>query len=98
MIVTPPTHTRLLGWQERADALPLGVGQAGRRNLGALQRRRGGGRSPVALTLTPGNVAALGHRLMGPPEARPAQCEGLGIRVRRAHQQQAAHFGDGQGD
>ena len=74
-----------------------GVRQTGRRDRRAPQRWPGGGRSLVAFALAPGNVAALGHRLMGPPEARPAQRESAGVRIRRTHQQQAAHLGHREG-
>ena len=98
MVVARAADDGPLGRQEGSDTLPLRIGQASPRDLWARQRWHDEGRGSLALTLAPRDVAALGHRLVRPPEARPAQQEGVRVRVRRTDVQQTAHLRDGEGD
>jgi hypothetical protein len=97
--VPPPADGGLLGWQERLDALPFGLGQAGHRHADERHGREGCGTRHGRVRLdAPSDMAALGHRLVRPPEARPAQQEGLCACIRTAGEQEPAHLGYGDRD
>ena len=95
VILRRATHRRRR-WQERRDPLPLRIGHVLIRGREGLHARAAGGRG--MRPSPPRGVAALGSRLMAPPEGRPRQPEGPVFGRLGMPEQQAAHLRDGQGD
>ncbi len=89
MIMPWSPDARLLGWDERLDLRPLGVGHFATTGCGDNRRRHG---VLGSFTQMASAVAALCLGLMGAPPARPPKLEGPLLIGRSQGLHQPAHL------